>query len=301
MVAVDPEVPPQPARQPRQVRARAHQDRRVAHRAGGEDQDLALDLLRLPGRLPARVLPLPVEDRRLDDVAVTVRRGAADALHLPRGPHDDAGVLGGAQVVRVDRVLRAVDAARVAPLDVLAQLEVDRARDAVAGVAGGVQRRRPQAAGLRHLVPARPLHAQRQLGTAVVRVERLARDLLRPHPPLGAVVGVVVAALEGLARRADARGEVQVRAAADSVRDHYLGARPLRGLDQAVDVREVADVHRLLEVGVLEARPALEHEDVLRVHVRRAVELGEPPRGDRAAEAGPDDADVDALGHRYFR
>jgi hypothetical protein len=63
----------------------------------------------------------------------------------------------------------------------------------------------------------------------------------------------------------------------------------------------VADVHRLLEVGVLEARPSLEHEDVLRVHVRGAVQLGQPPGGDRAAEPGAHDADVDALGHGYLR
>ena len=42
---------------------------------------------------------------------------------------------------------------------------------------------------------------------------------------------------------------------------------------------------------------ALEDQDVLRVGTRRAVELGQPPRGDRAAEPGSDDADVDALGH----
>src|SRR5688500_4310450 len=112
---------------------------------------------------------------------------------------------------------------------------------------------------------------------------------------------MVVAALERLARRADARCEVQIGAAAHSVRDDDLRAGALRGLDQAVDVRQVADVHGLLEVGVLEAGPALEHEDVLRVDVGRAVELGQTPGRDRASEAGPDDADVDALGHLYFR
>jgi hypothetical protein len=65
----------------------------------------------------------------------------------------------------------------------------------------------------------------------------------------------------------------------------------------------VVDVHRLAEVGVLEAPAALQHDDRARVGPRGAVELGEPEGRDRAAEAGPGDEDVDALGHqaRYPR
>jgi hypothetical protein len=64
----------------------------------------------------------------------------------------------------------------------------------------------------------------------------------------------------------------------------------------------VVDVHRLLEVGViLEAPAALDDEDVLRVGVGGRVQLGEPPRGDRAAEPAAGDEDVHALGHGYGR
>ena len=56
-------------------------------------------------------------------------------------------------------------------------------------------------------------------------------------------------------------------------------------------------VHRLLELGVLEAAAALEDDDALRVDAGRLVELGQPPGGDRAAEAAAGDADVEALAH----
>ena len=47
---------------------------------------------------------------------------------------------------------------------------------------------------------------------------------------------------------------------------------------------------------VLVPAPALEHHDAGRL-AGGLVQLGEPEGGDRAAEPGPDDADVDALGH----
>ena len=58
----------------------------------------------------------------------------------------------------------------------------------------------------------------------------------------------------------------------------------------------MADVHRLAEIGVALALAALEDDDA-RVLVCGAVELGQAPGGDRAAEAGADDADVHPLRH----
>ena len=104
---------------------------------------------------------------------------------------------------------------------------------------------------------------------------------------------MAVAALERLARRAQRRGQVEVGAAADAVADHDLRAL---ALDQPVDARQVLDVHRLAEVGVLVAGAALEHHHA-RALPGGAVQLRQPVGGDRAAEAGPHDADVDALGH----
>ena len=93
------------------------------------------------------------------------------------------------------------------------------------------RRRCPQPARLRHLVPGRALHAQGLLGARVVGVERGAVDLARPHAPVGAVVRAVVAALERLAGRAQRRGQVEVRASANAVAEHDLGAE---ALDQPV-------------------------------------------------------------------
>ena len=65
------------------------------------------------------------------------------------------------------------------------RLAVDRQRHAVARVAGGVQRRRPQPAGLRHLVPRRPLHAQRRARRARSTGSSVLREIsLRPHAPV---------------------------------------------------------------------------------------------------------------------
>ena len=109
-----------------------------------------------------------------------------------------------------------------------------------------------------------------------------------------AVVGMAVAALEGLARGPQRGREVEVGAAADAVADDDLGALALH---QPVDARQVLEVHRLAEVGVLVAAAALEHHHA-RALPGGAVELREPVGGDRPAEPGPDDADVDALGHQ---
>ena len=146
-----------------------------------------------------------VDRGALDEVAVGPRRGLADLVDLDQRPHLDPGPLGRGEVVGDHRVLGAEDAARVAPLGVDAAVEVDRQRDAVAGVAGVVERRRPEAARLRDLVPGRLAHAQARLGPAVEGVERAAADLLRPHPPVRPVVGMVVAALEDLASARAAR------------------------------------------------------------------------------------------------
>ena len=160
------------------------------------------------------------------------------------------------------------------------------------------ERRRPDPARLRHLAPLRPADAQRPLDPQVPGVEAVAAEGGGPHPALGAVVGMAVAALERLARRPQRRGQVEVRPAPDRVRGNHLGARTARRLDQPVDVGEVVHVHRLAEVGVLVAAAALEHQDPRGVDAGRAVQLGEPPGGDRTAEARPDDADVYALGHQ---
>ena len=115
-----------------------------------------------------------------------------------------------------------------------------------------------------------------------------------PHAPVGTVVGPVIAALERLARRAQRCGEVEVGAASDAVADDDLGTLPL---DQSVDPRQVLDIHRLAEVRVLMARTVVEHEDA-RGLAGRPVELGQPERGDRAAETRAHDADVETFGHR---
>src|SRR4051794_9403355 len=107
----------------------------------------------------------------------------------------------------------------------------------------------------------------------------------------------MVAALEDLAWRPQTRRQVEVRPAADGIADHELAAGALSRLDQVVDRREVVDRHRLLELRVLEAAAAFQDEDVLRIGTRCAVELGQAPCADRTAEAGADDADIDALGH----
>jgi hypothetical protein len=59
----------------------------------------------------------------------------------------------------------------------------------------------------------------------------------------------------------------------------------------------VLDPHRLLEVGVLVAAAALQHEDVRGVHVGRGVVLREPERADGAAEAGAGDQDINTFTH----
>jgi hypothetical protein len=102
---------------------------------------------------------------------------------------------------------------------------------------------------------------------------------------------VHVGALEGLARRAQRGGEVEVRAAADEIGEHDLGAL---ALDERVGVGKVVDVHRLAKVRVALALAALEQDDA-RVRVGGAVELGEPPGRDRPAEARADDAYVNPL------
>src|SRR4029078_11170515 len=104
--------------------------------------------------------------------------------------------------------------------------------------------------------------AQASLGARVVAVEAAARDGPWPHAPVRAVAGAPGAALERLARRARRRREVQVRPAADGVGGHDLHAL---ALDEVVDLRQVADVHRLLEVRVAEAPAALEHDYTARV------------------------------------
>ena len=226
------------------------------------------------------------------EVAVRARRARCDQLDLGVGPHLHAQLLGRRQVVRHHRVLGPEDAAGVAPLGLDAAAEVDRLRNAVAGVPGRREPRCPQPARLRHLVPGRALHAQSLLGARVVGVERGAVDLARPHAPVGAVVRAVVAALERLAGGAQRRGQVEVRASTNPVAEHDLGAE---ALDQPVEPRQQLDVHRLPEVRMKVALPALEHEDA-GLLASGAVELGQAERRDRPAEARADDADVDPHG-----
>ena len=197
VVAVYAQVLAHVVRQRGQVVLRAHQDHRRAHRSRGEDQDLALDLLALAGR-PRGVV---AEDVRVHDVAIALGARALHRLHLAPRSHLHPRELGGRQVVRDHAVLGAEYAARVAPLGVHAAAEVDRERHPVAGVARSLQRRGPQAAGLRHLAPRGLGHAQAELRLAVVAVQRRARDLFRPYPAVRAVVWMVVAALEDLGRR----------------------------------------------------------------------------------------------------
>jgi hypothetical protein len=62
----------------------------------------------------------------------------------------------------------------------------------------------------------------------------------------------------------------------------------------------VLDVHGLAVVHVAAALAALEHHDVARVGPGGGVQLGQPVGGDRAAEAGAGDKDVDLFGYcRY--
>ncbi len=272
-------------------RLRAHQDHGRAHRSSGEDQDLAVDLLERSRRRLAR----RIDARATNDVAVGPRVRRRNRVDLMQRPHLHATPDSGAQVVGQDRVLGAEDAAGVAPLRVQAAAEVDRHRYALACVARVVQGCRPQPTRLRDLVPARLADAQRRLGAGIEVVQRPPAEPPRPHAPGRPVGRVVVGALEDLARRPQRGGQVEVRAAADEVADHDLC--PL-ALDQPVDVGEVADVHRLAEVVGAEVATALEHRDPGRVLARGLVELGKPPGGDRAAESGPDDADVDTLGHQ---
>ena len=285
---------PDLAREAREARPRAHQQRRVPHRSRREDQHLAFDFGGASGGLARRVGTFVVEFPGGDDVAVGPRLALNDQLGLGVRANLDAHFLGRRQVVGDDRVLGPVDAAGVTPLRLDAATEIDRQRHAVARVAGAIECRRPQSARLRDLLPAGALHAKRPLRAGVEGVERRAADLRGPHAPVGTVVGPVVTALEGLARRAQRRGEVEVGATSDAVADDDLRALPL---DQPVDPRQVLDVHRLAEVRVLMARTVVEHDDAGGL-AGRAVELGQAEGGDRAAEARAHDADVETFGHR---
>ena len=150
----------------------------------------------------------------------------------------------------------------------------DRDRHPIAGVAGGGEGGRPQSAGLRHVFPAGLVDPQPGLGARVIGIERTPRRPARPHAALRAVAGAAVAALEGLGRRTQRGGQVQVGPAADGVGDHDL--RPL-ALDQVVDVGQMVDVHRLAELGVLVAAG--------RAPARRCCADPPPPRR-RARRAG---------------
>ena len=75
------------------------------------------------------------------------------------------------------------------------------------------------------LVPGRALHAQRRLGARVVGVERRAADLARPHAPVGPSSGRWSRRSKVSRGRAQRRGQVEVRAAADAVAD-ARSARP---------------------------------------------------------------------------
>ena len=188
----------------------------------------------------------------------------------------------------------------MAPLRVDAALGVDRERHAVAGVAGGVAASPPT--GRRTSRPAFHdgcAHAQRRARRARSTGRACAREIAAGHMRRsGPSPGAAVAALEGLARRAERRREVEVRAAADA-RWRRRPARPWPCDRGQVDFGEVVDVHRLLEVGVPEAPAALEHEDRAS-GPRRPRGRARPAARRRSTppKPEPDDADVDALGHQ---
>src|SRR6185437_13247660 len=176
------------------------------------DQHLALDFEAASGGLPRRFGAVVVQFPGGHDVAVWPRLALDDQLCLGVGTDLDPHFLGRGQVVGYDRVLGSVDATGVTPLRLDAATEIDRERDAVARMTGAIECRCPQSARLGDLLPAGPLHTKRPLRAGIEGVERRTTDLERPHSPVGAVVGPVIAALEGLARRAQRRGEVEVRA-----------------------------------------------------------------------------------------
>ncbi len=219
-------------------------------------------------RHPRRVRPFVVHQIGAHHVAVWPRARLADRLDLHVRPHLHPGLLRRKQVVRDQGVLGAEDAAGMAPLGVDAALFGDRERHAVAGVALGVERRGPQSARLRDLLPGGALDSQSALGTGVVAIERGTRDRRGPHPSRRSIARTHVAPLEGLMRRPQRGRQIEVRAATDGVGGDHLGALTL---DQQIDVGEVVDVHRLAEVHVAVALAALEHDDRARIDAGRAV------------------------------
>ncbi len=136
-----------------------------------------------------------------DEPAVRPRRGRRDLVHLDERADLDPGPLGGGEVVGDHRVLAGEHAARVAPLRVDATLEVDRQRHPVAGVARLAQRRGPDPARLRDLLPGGLAHPQGRLGAGVVGVER-RRGRSRPATCGG--VGVSAGCTVACARRSRA-------------------------------------------------------------------------------------------------
>src|SRR5438445_11838111 len=138
----------------RKTRPRAHQERRVPHCPGSEDQDLALDFEAASGGLTRRFGPFVVEFPGSHDVAVWLRLALDDQLCLGVRAHFDAQLLGRGEVVGYDRVLGRVDATGVTPLRLDAATEIDRKRDAVARMTGVIESRCPQPARLGDLLPA---------------------------------------------------------------------------------------------------------------------------------------------------
>ena len=157
-----------------------------------------------------------------------------------------------------------------------------------------VERRRPEPARLRDLVPARagaraaPARRGGRSGSSERRL--ICRGHIRRGSPSS---GWRSRRSKISRRRAQRGGEVEVRAAADEVGDHDLRALALH---EVVDAGEVVDVHRLPEVR-WPLRSPRSSTITLGSLVGSAVELGQPPGGDRAAEPAADDADVDPLSH----
>jgi hypothetical protein len=82
VVAVDAEVLACLRRQAGKSRARAHQKRCIAHRPGGQDEHLALDLELAPGGLAGRIVTVVVDLGDGQQVPVGPRGALGDQLRL---------------------------------------------------------------------------------------------------------------------------------------------------------------------------------------------------------------------------
>src|SRR6202008_3296381 len=130
--------------------------------------------------------------------------------------------------------------------------EVDGDRHRLARVSRARARRREDAAGIRHVVPAQLAYRQGLLDAAMPLVESVAGDRFRPD-----TTAERAATLEDEARRPQRRWAVEDAPAVDAVGPGDVDAVALDAVD---DAGVAADLQALRDLVGREPRPALEHD-----------------------------------------